>query len=171
MRAQRFEGLAAQQRPFLLGLARKLCRSHFDPEDLVQDVLVRALRHYERLPDDANERAWLGRIMHNLFIDRVRRKQAAPTLVPADALPLVAREPDAQGPWQHLTADDVARKVKDLPGDLREIYELHAELRLPYAEIAKRLHIPMGTVATRLLRARRALRALLVPGATNEEPA
>jgi RNA polymerase sigma-70 factor (ECF subfamily) len=157
----RFDAFAREHRPFLEGLARKLCKGRFDPDDLVQDAMERALRHFDALPGDVNERAWLARIMHNLFIDRVRRRGKAVHLS-LDEAQLAQPEAAAEREWERVTVEQVAACVERLPADLREVYRLHASLNLSYAEIAERLAIPMGTVGTRLLRARRALRALLL---------
>lgn len=80
---------------YLRDLARRLCRSQFDPDDLVQDLLEKTVRTPDSMPQGANERAWLARVMHNLFIDRVRRTQTrreepiaveAPTIAPDERL-------------------------------------------------------------------------------------
>src|SRR5262249_25297654 len=63
---------------FLRRLARRLCRSAIDPEDLLQDVFERAMLHAHTLVPDMDHRAWLARVMRNLFIDRLRRRTAAP---------------------------------------------------------------------------------------------
>src|SRR5262249_51826028 len=75
-----FERFARQHRPFLENLARKLCRGRFDKDDLVQDVLERALKGYGRLHPDVDGRSWLARIMHNRFVDVVRHHQRAPRM-------------------------------------------------------------------------------------------
>ncbi|MBI4509289.1 MAG: RNA polymerase sigma factor [Deltaproteobacteria bacterium] len=72
------DALVRRHHGALLGAAHKLCRSHFDPSDLVQDTFERAIRNYDRLAPGSNERAWLMTILTNLFIDRVRRKKAEP---------------------------------------------------------------------------------------------
>src|SRR5436190_578118 len=73
-RRRRLEALSRDHREYLLDLARRLCRSHFDPDDLVQDVMETAIKEIHHLPEDANVRAWLTRVMKNRFIDRTRRR-------------------------------------------------------------------------------------------------
>src|SRR5262245_47977421 len=87
-RRQQIEQLFRAHEDFLRRLAVQLCRSAFDPEDLLQDVLERTVRHYHSLV--SNHRAWMARVMRNLFIDRVRRHAAA--------LPLAMLEDDVPAP-------------------------------------------------------------------------
>jgi len=151
-----------QHQTFLRGLARRLCRSRFDAEDLVQDVVERAILSMDRLPPGANHRAWLGRIMHNLFIDRVRHLAAKPEATAVghcdDFEAVVA---DEAVWWSTLDADDVRARLGELPLELRGAFELFAFEGCSYQEIAARLSIPKTTVGTRILRARRRLRQLL----------
>ncbi|HEY6173133.1 MAG TPA: RNA polymerase sigma factor [Kofleriaceae bacterium] len=156
------EAFAREHRPFLQALARKLCRGHFDPEDLVQDVLERMLKGYARLPQDADVRSWLARIMHNRFIDLVRRRDARPGTQSYDDERTAAAPLPSNPAWQRVSIEDVQAKLAELPRDLREIYECHVVLKLSYTETAERLRIPIGTVGTRLQRARRRLRELVL---------
>src|SRR5687767_4593031 len=73
-RQRQLEALTRTHGAYLRGLAGKLCRSQLDPDDLVQDVLEKTLRF--PIPDGANEKRWLAKVMHNLFIDKLRRAQA-----------------------------------------------------------------------------------------------
>lgn len=161
------EAFAREHRGFLQGLARKLCRDSYDPDDLVQDVLERVVKSFARHPPETNPRSWLARIMHNRFIDLVRRRQNQPGMQSyEDDRP--GRAGDAGQPpvppasWEGITIEQVQTKVAELPVEVREVYECHAILNLSYAEIASRLRLPLGTVGTRLQRARRLLRELLL---------
>jgi RNA polymerase sigma-70 factor, ECF subfamily len=152
---------------FLRGLARKLCRGHFDPDDLVQDVLLKTVASFERLPPDVNHAAWMARVMKNLFIDRVRARASAPSPVDVEDVPLSAPPPEERTWWQELSAGDVRTAAQELPAELREAFERYAFQRQSYKEIAAALGVPVATVGTRVLRARRRLRALL-GGAADE---
>ena len=68
---RRLTDLTREHREFLLGLARKLCRSTFDADDLVQDVLLKTVAHYDRIPPDANHAAWMARVMREARYDDV----------------------------------------------------------------------------------------------------
>jgi len=165
---RRLGELARAHRDFLRGLAAKLCRSHFDPDDLVQDVLERAIHHFDRLPPDTNHRAWMARVMHNLFIDKIRRRDAAPGVTPIDDVPIATPPPEDVVWWQNLDAGDVRAGVAELPDELRDAFVLFAFEGCSYQDIAARLGVPKATVGTRILRARRRLKELLTRAAGEE---
>jgi RNA polymerase sigma-70 factor (ECF subfamily) len=156
---KRADELMRQHGDYLLGLAKRLCRNHFDPEDLVQDVLEKTVRSPDAIPAGANERAWMSRVLHNQFIDRVRRTQTRREQ-PMEAEP-IATPPEQEAWWQTLTSDQVRAQLARLPADQRETFELFIFQQLSYDEIAARLTIAKATVGTRILRARAKLRELL----------
>lgn len=144
---------------YLRGLARRLCRSYLDPDDLVQDVFEKTLRTPTAIPPGANERAWLSRVMQNLFIDRIRRRSARRE-DPIEVDP-AAVTPEAGAWWESLTVDDIRAQLAQLPADQRVTFELFAFEHKSYDEIAARLGIAKNTVGTRILRARQKIRELL----------
>lgn len=158
---RRLADLTREHHGFLLKLARRLCRGNFEPEDLVQDVLLKAVAHHERMPPDINLAAWMARVMRNLFIDRVRSRAAAPTAVDVDEVVLTAPDPDERQWWELLTGDEIRAALPQIPEELRGAFERFAFDRRSYKEIAAELGIPAATVGTRVLRARRHLRAIL----------
>jgi RNA polymerase sigma-70 factor (ECF subfamily) len=147
----------------LYGLARHLCASPSDAEDLVQETYARALGGVARLPPDVQLRAWLFRILRNCFIDQARRKKIALELPDED----VAERP-AQDTWdagaldqlRYLAAGDLERALATLPVELRMIVLLDAQ-GFHEAEIADIARCAPGTVKSRLSRARARLRAAL----------
>lgn len=163
----RLRALTQEHQDFLRGLARKLCRSHFDPEDLVQDVLLKTVANFERLPPDVNHAAWMARVMRNLFVDRVRSRASAPSPVDADDVQLAAPPPDERAWWEELSSADIREAARQLPAELGEAFARFAFEHKSYKEIAAELGVPVATVGTRVLRARRRLRALL-GGAADE---
>jgi RNA polymerase sigma-70 factor (ECF subfamily) len=158
---RRLAALTREHHAFLLGLARKLCRSHFDPDDLVQDVLEKTVAHFDRLPPEVNHAAWMARVMRNLFIDRLRSRGQAQPPVALDDVVLAAPDPDELAWWERVTTDDIRAALPQLSPELRGAFERFAFERQSYKEIAEALHLPMATVGTRVLRARRKLRAIL----------
>ena len=86
-RQRQLDELFREHSEFLRRLALRLCSRNFDPDDLVQDVLERTVQHFDRLPPHVNHRAWMTRVMRNLFIDRVRRRAASPVAMPLDVEP------------------------------------------------------------------------------------
>lgn len=156
---RRLDELTRTHRTALLAVARKLCRGNFDADDLVQDVLVKAVDHFDRLPEGVNHIAWMTRVMHNLFIDQVRRRAARPTAPIDDAVMTTAVVAPAEAAWwEALSASDVRAALPRLPNELRAAFELFAFDGLTYKQISARLGVPIATVGTRVLRARRRLR-------------
>jgi RNA polymerase sigma-70 factor, ECF subfamily len=155
-RRKRIEEITREHGDYLRALARKLCRSQVDPDDLVQDLFERVLR--TEMPAGANERAWISRIMHNLFIDKLRRR-ATRREESVETEP-AAPPRDERVWWESLTEAQVRAKVSLLPEDQRVTFELFAFQGKSYDEIAAKLKIAKNTVGTRILRARMRLRDL-----------
>lgn len=156
---RRADQIMREHGEYLRSLARRLCRNHFDPDDLVQDLLEKTVRAPDAIPPNANERAWLSRVMQNLFIDRVRRSQTRRE-EPITSDP-VATTPEHRPWWDSLTGEHVRAQLARLPAEQRQTFELFAFDNLSYDEIAARLGIAKATVGTRILRARTKLRELL----------
>jgi RNA polymerase sigma-70 factor (ECF subfamily) len=168
---QQFLTLIAPHRPLLLGLARKLCRNGgTDPEDLVQDTLERALRHFDRLRDssDAARRAWLCTTLQRRFLDQFRRQRTesheAPHLEQVRA-PVLVRETREWSPWERVTEVELQQAISRLREPLRAAFELHLS-GLRYKAIAERLGTTPGTVGFWLHEARGELKAWLRPVTT-----
>jgi RNA polymerase sigma-70 factor (ECF subfamily) len=143
----------------LATLASRLCSDPADAEDLVQDTYERALRAWERLPADANVRAWLVTILLRLFIDRQRRAKRNVTFAIDRDHP--SPEPPPPPRWASVTSEQLAAAIAQLGDDFRRVFEMHASGRKSYQEIADELAISTTTVRTRLFRARRRLLQLL----------
>lgn len=162
-RRRRLAELTSLHRSYLEALARRLCRDQIDPEDLVQDLFEKTYRAAQPIPEGVNERAWLSRVLHNLFIDKVRQRNSRRE-DPLDDPRAQAAATDDAGPgawWHTLTADEIRATLARLPEDQRVTFELFAFERRSYDDIAAALGIAKGTVGTRILRARQRLRELL----------
>jgi RNA polymerase sigma-70 factor (ECF subfamily) len=145
----------------LRSAARNICRDGAEREDLIQDTFERALRFLAAAnPRPHNMCAWLISILRNAFVDRRRRAAAARTILDNSAVAL-APEPAPDPPWSSISIDEVRAALAALAAPQRVVFELHHLEQLCYREIADRLGIPSNTVATRLFRARKALRELL----------
>jgi RNA polymerase sigma-70 factor (ECF subfamily) len=150
--------------PSLVKRAMLLTRDRDEAMDLVQDTFERALRHPDLLVgrDDGGLR-WLETTLRNLFIDRWRQRQTRPALMPLvddDHVPAV--DPEAPPLWSELSGSDVAAALEQLPERARSLFLLYHYGGLQYHEIRERLNVPLGTIASRLLRARLRVRALLL---------
>ncbi len=164
-----FQDLARQLEPFLYATALRLCGGNAaDARDLVQDTLERGLQRINQLPPGSNLRGWLGTILHNRFIDLCRSRSREP-VEPLDdkASASAPQDTAAEAPWEKISAEELHQAVDRLDDDLRTVCRLHGLERRSYKEIAQRLSIPVGTVGTRLIRARSKLRSLL--GGPTEE--
>jgi RNA polymerase sigma-70 factor (ECF subfamily) len=137
--------------------AGRLTRNAADAEDLVQDTLERGLRKYER-HTYGSLRAWLLHIMRNLFIDRYRSRRAMERRMELLSLP---SEPAPLPRWAQVSDAALEAAIVSLDPGTRSLILLREREGLSYAQISARLAIPVATVGTRLLRARRKLRALL----------
>lgn len=143
--------------PALRRYAAALLRNREDADDLVHDCLVRALDKLHTRRDDADVRAWLFAIMHNLFISQLRRAKARPAVEPLDdtyeaAIPVRADQ-ESSLHWR-----DLIRGLNRLPVEQRTVVLLVAVEDLSYAEAASVLGVPIGTVMSRLARGREKLR-------------
>ncbi|AZW22056.1 sigma-70 family RNA polymerase sigma factor [Bordetella bronchiseptica] len=147
----------AAQLPALRAYARTLTRNPHDAEDLLQEALTRAYERRHTLRADGNLRAWLMAIVHNVFASEWRRRQAAP----AQAAPLHDMEDAAAvaPPQEHsVRLAQIERAFMQLPDDQRAALHLVTIEGMAYQEAADALQIPIGTLMSRLGRARAALR-------------
>lgn len=137
--------------------ARALTRDHGRAEDLVHDALLRAMERASTYRDGDNLSGWLRAILHNTFIDQ-RRRTAADARRAGDVAGTAANE--AAPPQDaHLQLQDTMRAFEALPDEQRAALYLVAVEDLSYAEAAETLGIPLGTLMSRIGRARAALRA------------
>lgn len=148
----------AAEIPALQRYARVLARDEAGRDDLVQDGLERALRNAERFEEGTNLRSWLFTIMRNAYIDGYRKVQRRGRHMAledcADALVTPAPQHAA------LELNRTLPKIAAMSERDRTIFELAVFEEMPYRDVAERLDIAIGTVKSRLSRARRALSAM-----------
>jgi RNA polymerase sigma-70 factor (ECF subfamily) len=142
--------------PRLRRYARALVGDRASADDLVQDTLERALSKLHLYRHGTDLRAWLFTVMHNVHVNRVRA--ARPTDPLDDDMPELAQRA-AQG--DALVVRDLERAIDALPLAQREVLLLVALEDLSYEETARVLAIPIGTVMSRLARARDKMRMLM----------
>ncbi|MEF7615176.1 sigma-70 family RNA polymerase sigma factor [Aquincola sp. MAHUQ-54] len=146
--------------PRLRRYARSLVFEVHLADDLVQTALERALAHWHQFDQQRDLAMWLLSILHNAHLDLRRREGRTTAMDPAD----VAAEIDAQavrGASDPGLRIDLEAGLRRLSHDQREILMLVGVEQLSYAEAAELLRIPIGTVMSRLSRARTALRQAL----------
>ncbi len=139
----------------LYGYALSLARDHHQAEDLVQECALRALSANNIPNDEPAYRAWLFRILRNAFLDRVRREK--PTVPLADEENFAPETEYWHGNERFITVLTVKLEMAKLPQHQREIIALIDIVGLSYAETAQLLDVPVGTVMSRISRARRML--------------
>jgi RNA polymerase sigma-70 factor (ECF subfamily) len=145
--------------PRLRRYARALTRDLVLADDLVQDCLTRALAKLHLWQGGTDLRAWLFTILHNQYVNHVRRsvREGAGVRL-SDNEPLLARAPQ-QG--QGLELRDLGRAVAKLPEEQRTTLLLVGLEGMRYDEVAAMLDVPVGTIRSRLSRGREALRRLM----------
>lgn len=178
----RFEELARTAEPVLFRVAYRLTGSYEDARDLLQDGLVEAYQAFDRYRPDGRFERWVIRIMTNTYIDGRRRKSARPQTVSlGDMLPFELDDsaeidlPDGGVlPEQALLAWEframLDKALLRIPDEYRIAMILCDMEELSYAEAAKVMGCPEGTVRSRLFRARQAIRRLLAPYLSDYEP-
>jgi RNA polymerase sigma-70 factor, ECF subfamily len=136
-------------------------------EDLVQDTMLKAYRSWRQYRPGTNAKGWLLTILRNTFINDYRRRKHEPIAMDVEAAEPYAldrsiQETDPEGTFFSQIVDDkVLEAVDALPTDFREVLVLSDIEGMSYAEIAESLQIPVGTVKSRLFRARRQLQGEL----------
>jgi RNA polymerase sigma factor (sigma-70 family) len=143
--------------PRLRRYARTLARNRVDADDLVQDTCERAWMRVDTLRSSSDLRAWLFGIMHNLYVDQHRRKSV--TIVHGDVVDLADWSADRT--FSQLQVTDLHRALDRLPSEQLDVLLLVVLEDMTYDEVSTTLHIPIGTVMSRLSRARARLLELL----------
>lgn len=163
---ERFEKLAYPHMDALFSTALRLTRNQLDAEDLVQEVYLRAFRFFDKFEEGTNFKAWIFKILTNTFINNYRQKARTPQHVEFEnnvehyyAEPERSRESKMQqegAPYAHadLFGDEVNAALQKLSEEFRLVVILCDVEEFAYKEIAEMLDIPMGTVMSRLSRAR-----------------
>jgi len=149
--------------PRLRRYARALAGDRARADDLVQDTLERAWGKFHLWRRGSDLRAWLFSIMHNVYVNGVRKYSTAPMLLPLedDALDVPVRAVQDDG----LQIRDVHAALGCLSQDQREVLLLVGLEEMSYEEVAKVLDVPLGTVMSRLSRGRERLRQIMAGGA------
>jgi len=166
-----FEEMVRMHQSALLAVATRLCRNPAQAHDRVQDAYERALKSFHALQPGTNTRSWLMAILRNRFIDSWRHAAATPRSDReieqlADVVPEAAKE-DAPA-WADITQEQLKGAIDKLRDDYRAVYVLHSLEGHSYNEIAAKLDIPQATVGTRIFRARKKLKDLLMPHLAQE---
>ncbi|HEY7634126.1 MAG TPA: sigma-70 family RNA polymerase sigma factor [Gemmatimonadales bacterium] len=160
----------AEALPHLDALYRVALRLTGDPsqaEDLVQDTMLKAYRAWRQYRPGTNAKGWLLTILRNTFINDYRRRKLEPVAMDLEAIEPHAlyravEQTDPEGAFFSKIVDaKVLEAIDALAPEFREVLVLSDIEGMRYAEIAETLQVPVGTVKSRLFRARRQLQAAL----------
>jgi RNA polymerase sigma-70 factor (ECF subfamily) len=169
---QEFQDTAMDHTDALYRTALRMTKNTKDAEDLVQETLLKAYRFFDRFEKGTNIKAWLFKIMMNIFINDYRQKSKKPTSMSYEDVDdnylfhqLKFQKADGRDPEELLFSrifdDDVKRAIEELPDDFRIVVVLAFLEEFSYQEIAEIANLQLGTVKSRLHRGRKLLQKSL----------
>ena len=150
-----WETLIVDQIPGLRRYARALSLNRDYADELVQDCLERAWSRFHTWSPGSNLRAWLFTIMHNIFLNSIRKQNNGPAFISIDEQEFTAQHRDP------MALRDLESGLAALSPEQREIIALAGLEQMTYEEISNILKVPVGTVMSRLSRSREKLRQLM----------
>ncbi len=168
---RRFEKEAMIHVDPLMRTARRMTKNDSDSEDLVQETMLKAYRFFDRFEKGTNCKAWLFKIMTNIFINNYRSKSKAPQSLAFDEIDdsflfgQLAQVKSVSNPevefFSRIFDDDVKEAIGGLPEDFRIVVVLSFLEGFSYQEIADITDLQIGTVKSRLHRGRKLLQKSL----------
>jgi len=167
-----FEVTAMEHTDALYRTALRMTKNVKDAEDLVQETLLKAYRFFDRFEKGTNIKAWLFKIMMNIFINEYRQKSKKPTPMSYDDVDdnylyhqLKFHKTEGRDPedllFSRIFDDDVKKAIEELPDDFRIVVVLAFLEEFSYQEIAEIANLQLGTVKSRLHRGRKLLQKSL----------
>lgn len=139
----------------LFRVALRVCRDRAKAEDLIQETYLQAWRSFHRFEIGTNLRAWLYKILFNVYYGEARKEKLEITPIEETIAETIAYDPPTP---QHLTEEEVLAALERIPRDFQLPVVLADVEELSYREISDALSIPLGTVMSRLHRGRKLLR-------------
>jgi len=161
-----FETLAAPHKDALYNFALKMTNDTDEADDLLQETFLKAFKYFDKFERGTNCKAWLYSIMRNTYINDYRREQKLPGKVDYDDIQnFYENIKETEVEYGHIVEDafsntlndEVTEAISDLPKDFQTIILLSDVEGFTYEEIAEFLSCPIGTVRSRLHRARKML--------------
>ena len=154
----------------LYNFAYYLVKNETDANDLVQETCLKAYRFADSYEENSNAKAWLFRILKNAFINEYRKRKSRPTQVDIEDVTTYGKEADTpysgsvdlrEEMFDTMLGDEVTTAVNLLPTDFRMVILLCDIEGFSYEEIAEIVEVPIGTVRSRIFRARNMLKEKL----------
>ena len=159
-----WQDMALEQLDALYGYAMTLTHSDAESEDLVQETYICAMQHFDRLRPDTNMKAWLFTILRNVWLKKLRRRRSGPDFVPLDednmGIQSVQNDPQTvlSRIWER---NEVRSALRKMQRHFAEIIVLREIEEFSYKELSGVLDCPVGTVMSRLARARAKFKQVL----------
>jgi RNA polymerase sigma-70 factor (ECF subfamily) len=153
---QRFEALAQPLQHEIYRTACRFCGNEEDAHDVAQESFVRAYLHFDRFQPGSNFRAWMHRILRNHFINQYHRARSR-SEVPLEENDPGGGEPADAALLRDALDEEVEQALDALADKYRTVVVMADIEEMSYAEISRALKVPVGTVRSRLFRARRLL--------------
>jgi RNA polymerase sigma-70 factor (ECF subfamily) len=170
LKERKFEKEALIHLDVIFSAALKMTGNRMEAEDLVQETFLRAFKFFDKFKPGTNCRAWLFKIMTNLYINRYNRRKSRPSSSSYDEIEEVYTgeklnpteyignsEYDINRIYMNLLDDDIRNLLQELPEDFRITIVLCDIQGFSYEEAARITEVKIGTVKSRLFRARRKL--------------
>ncbi len=165
LKAEEFKAIALPYMNLIYRSALRMAGNKSDAQDLVQDSYLRAYRFFDKFEKGTNIKAWLLKILRNLWINKYHKESRAPKMVDIRDIEtseaLKAEETPEDRIFDGLLDDDITCAIDSLPENFRLAVTLSDLEGLSYREIAEILDCPVGTVMSRLYRGRKLLRESL----------
>jgi RNA polymerase sigma-70 factor (ECF subfamily) len=166
-RQQEFQTEAVPHKDALYNYALKIARNSDDAQDLVQDTYYKAYKSYHQFQDGTNSKAWMFMILKNTFINNYRKLKREPVKVDYDEVEDIYESIKSEQSndnnldldfYNNLFDDDLSSALAKLPEKMKEVFLLCDLEGYSYEEISEIVDIPIGTVRSRLHRARKLLK-------------
>ena len=161
-RRKEFAEIALQYMNSVYNVALRMTRDETEAQDLVQDAYLRAYRFFNKFEKGTNFKAWLFKILKNIYINKYRKESKMPQMVDISNIEASGDLATTATPedeiFDELLDDDVTIAIDALPEEFRLAIILSDLEGFAYKEVAEILDIPIGTVMSRLHRGRRLLR-------------
>lgn len=168
---QNFKQLAYPHMKLVFNVALKYTGNVFDAEDIVQETYLMAYHKFHQLKDQTKVKAWLLRILRNNFLKNCQKNAARQRLRESDYIEFLKtriEEKSAETLMVDRSGTELVQQaITELPPKYREVLTLYYMDEMLYKDIAKTLEIPIGTVMSRLTRAREGLKTKLLKKMTH----
>ena len=161
MRSEKFQSNLMALQSNMLNFAYMLTSNRDDAYDLLQDTTLKALDNEDKYTDNTNFKGWVFTIMRNIFINNYRRTARAATVVDTTENLYhlnLSQDSGLETPDGSFQASEITDAIDEFPEEYRVPFSMHVA-GYKYNEIAEHMHLPLGTVKSRIFFARKKLQA------------